>query len=72
MSTIKIGRSTNCDVVIEDPVLSKQQAHIYFCPSRECWILEDGAPGGKISLNGTWLYLNEDFEMYDGMMFKVN
>lgn len=72
-TTIRIGRSNHCDVVIEDPVLSKQQAHIYFCHSRECWILEDGAPGGQHnSLNGTWLYLNEDFEMYDGMMFKVN
>ena len=59
-------------MVIEDAVLSKMQSHIYFCFTRECWVLEDGAPGGKRSLNGTWLYLNEDYEMYDGMTFKVN
>ena len=27
---------------------------------------------GKSSLNGTWLYLNEDFEIYDGLTFKAN
>jgi len=35
------------------------------------WLIEDGL-NGKKSLNGTWLYLHEDFEMYDGMMFKAN
>ncbi len=59
--------------MIEDAVLSKQQAHIFFCPKRRIWILQDGAYGGsKRSLNGTWLYLNEDFEVFDGMTFKVN
>jgi hypothetical protein len=32
----------------------------------------DGTPEGKQSLNGTWLYLNEDFEIYNNMTFKVN
>ena len=27
---------------------------------------------GKPSTNGTWLYLNEDFEMHSGMVFKAN
>lgn len=26
----------------------------------------------KPSTNGTWLYLNDDFEMFDGMVFKAN
>ncbi len=60
-------------MVIEDAVLSKLQAHIYFCHEREIWVLEDGSIGGtKRSLNGTWLYLNDDFEIYDQMTFKVN
>ena len=72
-SIVKIGRSNQCDVVIEDAVLSKLQAHIYFDPARQTWLLEDGAiGGGKRSLNGTWLYLNDDFEVYEGMTFKVN
>jgi predicted component of type VI protein secretion system len=68
---IKIGRSTNCEVAIEDAVLSKLQAHIRYNPEKECWILEDGS-NGKRSLNGTWLYLNDDFEIYNGMTFKAN
>lgn len=24
------------------------------------------------STNGTWLYLNEDYEVYNGMIFKAN
>lgn len=27
---------------------------------------------GKESTNGTWLYLNEDCEIEDGMIFKSN
>ena len=68
---VRIGRSNQCDVVIEDAVLSKLQAHIYFSRDRDCWILEDGSTN-KPSLNGTWLYLNDDFEVYSGMTFKVN
>lgn len=68
---IKIGRSTNCEVIIEDAVLSKFQSHIFFDSEKECWLLQDGF-NGKKSLNGTWLYLNEDFEMYEGMTFKAN
>lgn len=73
-SVIKIGRSNACQVVIEDAVLSKLQAHIYFSHEKDCWVLEDGSPGPhhKHSLNGTWLYLNEDFEVYECMTFKVN
>ena len=33
--------------------------------------MQDGF-NSKRSLNGTWLYLNEDFEIYDGMTFKAN
>jgi hypothetical protein len=68
---IKLGRSTSCDVAIEDAVLSKLQAHIYFNHDKDCWVLEDGI-NNKRSLNGTWLYLNEDFEIYNGMTFKAN
>jgi len=33
--------------------------------------LEDGFEG-KESTNGTWLYLNEDCVLEDGMVFKSN
>ena len=71
VDAIKIGRSNQCDVAIEDAVLSKIQANIYFNQEKECWYLEDGH-NNKRSLNGTWLYLNEDYDIYNGMTFKAN
>lgn len=66
---IIIGRTPNCDIRIDDKLLSKSQAHIK-C-NDGMWTLNDGY-NNKPSTNGTWLYLNEDFEMFDGMVFKAN
>ena len=35
------------------------------------WMLCDGHKD-KPSTNGTWLYINEDLPVYDGMVFKAN
>jgi hypothetical protein len=35
------------------------------------WVLYDGYQGRE-STNGTWLYLNEDCVIEDGMIFKSN
>ncbi len=35
------------------------------------WVAIDGY-NGKSSTNGTWIYLNEDYEIYDGVSFKAN
>ena len=42
-----------------------------FSPDQASWWLIDGY-NNKASTNGTWLYLNEDFEMHNGMVFKAN
>ena len=55
---------------IDDKLLSKTQAHIK-CNDSEQWVATDGY-NGKQSTNGTWIYLNEDFEVYDGVSFKAN
>ena len=34
------------------------------------WILRDG-DGTKTSTNGTWLFVDELFQIYDGMVFKA-
>ncbi len=34
------------------------------------WTLEDGLEG-KGSTNGTWMYVAEEQEMYDGLLFKT-
>lgn len=50
-----IGRSPNCDIRIDDQLISKMQSTIK-CEDGN-WILEDGRDG-KESTNGTWYYLN--------------
>lgn len=64
-----IGRTPNCDIRIEDKLLSKTQAQISY--DGENWLITDGF-NDKESTNGTWLYLNEDMEIQDGMIFKSN
>ena len=78
---IVIGRTPDCDIRINDKLLSKNQASISFTEQQTvvngvvdsslCWVLSDGF-NGKASTNGTWLYLNEDFQMHEGMTFKAN
>ena len=64
-----IGRSPNCDIRIEDQLISKTQSTIRYDEHK--WILEDGRDG-KESTNGTWFYLNQEHEIQDGMVFKQN
>ena len=68
---VVIGRSPNCDIRIDDELLSKVQATIRFDLTLREWILEDGY-SGKRSTNGTWLYLNEEIPIQSGMLFKSN
>jgi len=68
---IIIGRSPNCDIRIDDELLSKMQATIYFNVDTRDWVLQDGYMG-KSSTNGTWLYLNEEIQIKPGMLFKSN
>jgi len=69
-----MGRTPDCDVRINDKLLSKTQCHIslfYQDDNNFRWMLHDGC-NGKPSTNGTWLYINEDMKIYDGMVFKAN
>jgi len=67
---IKIGRMQDCELRIDDALLSKYQGSIKYVPSVG-WTLFDGY-NDKPSTNSNWLYLNEDFELYHGMTFKAN
>ena len=68
---IIIGRTPDCDIKINDKLLSKCQASVSFVPDTQQWVLVDGFKN-KPSTNGTWIYLNENFEMHTGMIFKAN
>ena len=70
-NSITIGRTPECNIRINDKLLSKCQSSIKFVPDQDSWILTDGI-GIKPSTNGTWLYLNENYEMHNGMIFKAN
>mmetsp|Transcript_2703 Transcript_2703/g.2352 ORF Transcript_2703/g.2352 Transcript_2703/m.2352 type:complete len:157 (+) Transcript_2703:630-1100(+) len=69
-NVIKVGRMPDCDIRIEDNLLSKYQCSVNFQPGKG-WQFVDGY-NGKPSTNSNWLYLNEDYEMYTGMIFKAN
>jgi len=57
-----VGRSPNCDIRIDDELLSKTQAHVYFDKNENAWVIMDGYQG-KPSTNGTWLYVNEEHQI---------
>lgn len=66
--TIKIGRMSDCDIKFEDNGLSRCQCIIMNVNG--AWILKDGN-GEKQSTNGTWLFVDDLFKIYDGMTFKA-
>lgn len=74
---IKIGRSNEAEVSIDDDLLSRFHCFIKFDPNRNVWILNDGCFSRedyviKTSTNGTWIYLKDDTEIYDDFIFKAN
>lgn len=64
---ILIGRAPECDLSINDRLLSKVQCHIrvMFDPddlSNYDWVIVDGH-NQKTSTNGTWIYISQDTEI---------
>ena len=69
-SHIHIGRAPNCEVHIDDNLISKCHSNISY---NDGWFVSDGDPEKlRNSTNGTWLYLNESCELREGMVFKAN
>ena len=66
--TVTIGRDARCTVQLADPVISKVQCTLSVNEASG-WTLTDGA-SEQPSTNGSWLYLNEAFEVYSGMVLK--
>ena len=65
---ITIGRLPHCSILFDDNQLSRLQCVIEYEDNQ--WILKD-ADGKKHSTNGTWLFVDELFKTYDGMVFKA-
>ena len=77
-SKIKIGRSLNCEIIIEDIQLSRIHCTIEY-KNNLGWIIRDGynnkenveeSSDNKGSTNGTWIYTLEDTAIYEGMILR--
>ena len=76
-SPIIIGRSPDCDVIIEDSMLSRFHCTVEFKRDKNKWFIIDGIydkekKGIKNSTNGSWKYAFEDNLITNGMTFKAN
>lgn len=74
-SFIKIGRSSDCELVVNDGLLSRYHCSISYDSSSTAWIIHDGLYSQgehKLSTNGTWIYLKEEVELTEGLIFKAN
>ena len=79
-----LGRVDDCDIHINDGVMSKHHCMFQFMPGPPTateedpklnnlaghWILKDGYSGP--SLNGTWVYLSNQTPIESGMVFKAS
>ena len=68
-----IGRSQDCDVIIDDNMLSRFHCSIEYRDDK--WYITDGYNDNnniKKSTNGTWIYAFEDTLIKDKMIFKAN
>jgi putative peptide zinc metalloprotease protein len=66
---ITIGRAPGCTVRLEDPAVSREQAHIFVSPGDEAALVEDAG-----STYGTWLdgrRLSTREELRDGSRIRV-
>ncbi|CAG9328794.1 unnamed protein product [Blepharisma stoltei] len=71
VNQVFIGRDRDCNVCIDDALISKKQATVFYSQIKG-WMLVDGdLQTQRPSTNGTWLYLNEDVELRDGMEIKA-
>ena len=73
-SPFTIGRSTECDIPIDDGMLSRVHSTVQYKDGN--WYIIDGQiqdnGGNKKSTNGTWIYALEDIQINDQTTFKAN
>ena len=73
---IYIGRDISCNIIIDDSLLSRVHCTIDY-DEEEGWVIHDGKideneTNKKPSTNGTWLFLIEETQIDDGLIFKNN
>lgn len=68
-SPIRIGRQSDCQIRFDDNSLSRYQCLMTY-EAGAGWHLQDG-DGRKNSTNGTWLFADFAFEVFNHMVFKA-
>jgi hypothetical protein len=58
---------TDCSVRFDDNSLSRYHSLITY---KDRWYIQDG-DGSKFSTNGTWLFVEEFFELSNEIVFKA-
>ena len=73
---IYVGRDISCNIILEDTLLSRFHCTLEY-KDEEGWVIYDGKIDDELtekkpSTNGTWLYLIEETQITDSMIFKSN
>ena len=68
LSPITIGRVDSNKISIKSNKLSRHQCQIEY--KQGFWEVVDG-DGTKHSTNGTWIFIEKPYEIYEGMVFKA-
>ena len=73
---IYIGRDISCNIIVDDNLLSRVHCTIEY-KDEKGWVIFDGKidddfSQNRPSTNGSWLYLIEETQIDDGMIFKSN
>lgn len=66
-----MGRVDDCDLIVDDSILSKKHCTLNYEASQQKWTLNDGF-NLRSSLNGTWVYLSQEQQIKDNMTFRVS
>ena len=67
--SISIGRMAECNIRFDDSSLSRYQCSLYHVAGKG-WMVTDG-DGKRGSTNGTWLFVDDMFEVFNNMVFKA-
>lgn len=73
-SPLKIGRNSDCEILIDDNLLSRFHCTVLFKEYK--WFIQDGitTPDNihKKSTNGSWMYAYDETPIKDKTTFKAN
>ena len=76
ISPIKLGRASDCDICIEDMMISKYQACILYSHSKGWMLIDGNLVKQRPSTNGAWyliyrLYCSNDIALNSDMEIKL-